>query len=174
MKSRILVSVIGVPVLVYVVLAAPPLVMTFALLVLASIGGDELQQCVSGKDQRRLVAMSGLCAGLIVLLYYCVPDSVEVFFLLELLVFFSYAIQKGGEVKFQQILAGLGGGVFIGWSFSAFLRLESAGIHRAWLLLPFILSFACDTFAYFAGLTLGRHKLAPKVSLDAQESRGLG
>ena len=32
------------------------------------------------------------------------------------------------------------------------------------MLLPFILSFACDTFAYFAGRAFGRHKLAPKVS----------
>ncbi len=56
------------------------------------------------------------------------------------------------------------GGVFISYSFSAFLRLEASGIPRAYLLLPFILSFACDTFAYFAGMTLGKHKLAPKVS----------
>ncbi len=42
--------------------------------------------------------------------------------------------------------------------------MEASGIHRAYLLLPFILSFACDTFAFFAGLTLGKHKLAPKVS----------
>ena len=67
-------------------------------------------------------------------------------------------------MKFNQIMAALFGSIAIAWSFSAFLRLESAGIHRTWLLLPFILSFACDTFAYFAGLTLGRHKLAPKVS----------
>ena len=42
--------------------------------------------------------------------------------------------------------------------------MEASGIHRAYLLLPFILSFACDTFAYFAGCAFGKHKLAPKVS----------
>jgi phosphatidate cytidylyltransferase len=61
-------------------------------------------------------------------------------------------------------MAGLFGSIAIGCSFSAFLRLEASGVHRAYLLLPFILSFACDTFAFFAGLTLGKHKLAPKVS----------
>lgn len=85
-------------------------------------------------------------------------------FLLEALVFFGYAIFKGGKVKFNQIMAGLFGSIAIGWSFASFLRLEASGIHRAYLLLPFILSFACDTFAFFAGLTLGKHKLAPKVS----------
>ena len=38
------------------------------------------------------------------------------------------------------------------------------GFHRAYLLLPVILSFACDTFAYFVGCSIGKHKLAPKVS----------
>ena len=52
----------------------------------------------------------------------------------------------------------------IPYSFSAFLRMGVSGIHRAYLLLPFILSFACDTFAYFVGCTIGKHKLAPKVS----------
>ncbi len=164
MKSRVLVAVVGVPLLLYVVLAAPSMVMGLALVLLAGIGGVELQQCVSGKGKRELMAMSGVCAGLTVTWVYGMSDAVEGFFLLELLVFFGYAIQKGGEVKFNQIMAGLFGSIAIGYSFSSFLRLEAGGVGRAYLLLPFLLSFACDTFAFFAGLTLGRHKLAPKVS----------
>ena len=164
MKSRILVAVVGVPVLLYVVLAAPPVVMELALFILAGIGGDELQKCVSGKDQRTPLPLSGLCAGLTVVWYYNSPEFVRGLFLYAALIFFGYAIFKGGEVKFSQIMAGLFGSIAIGYSFSAFLRLEASGVHRAWLLLPFILSFACDTFAFFSGLTLGKHKLAPKVS----------
>lgn len=164
MKSRILVAVVGVPVLLYVVLAAPPLVMEIALAVLACIGGNELQKCVSGKEQRTLLLLSGLCAGLTVVWYYNSPEFVRGLFLYAALIFFGYAIFKGGEVKFSQIMAGLFGSIAIGYSFSAFLRMEASGVHRAYLLLPFILSFACDTFAFFSGLTLGKHKLAPKVS----------
>jgi phosphatidate cytidylyltransferase len=37
--------------------------------------------------------------------------------------------------------------------------------HRPWLLLyAFVLVWAADTFAYFAGHRFGRHKLAPSVS----------
>ena len=164
MKSRILVAVVGVPVLLYVVLAAPPIVMMIALAILAGVGGYELQRCVSGAKEGVLVGMSGSCAGLTVIWYYNMPDAVEGLFLLELLIFFGYAIFKGGEVKFNQIMAGLFGCIAIGWSFASFLRLEASGLHRAYLLLPFILSFACDTFAFFTGLALGKHKLAPKVS----------
>ena len=52
MKSRILVAVIWVPVLLYIVLAGPPVLMALALVLLAGSGGCELQDCVSGKKQR--------------------------------------------------------------------------------------------------------------------------
>lgn len=164
MKSRILVAVIGVPVLVWVVLWAPSFVMMIALMLLAGIGAMELQQCVSGVKRSELVGLSAICGIFTVEWYYDRPVAMELLFVFYALIFFGYAIFKGGAVKFNQIMAGLFGSVAIGFSFSAFLRMEAVGIHRAYLLLPFILSFACDTFAYFAGLTLGKHKLAPKVS----------
>ena len=164
MKSRILVAVVGVPVLLYVVLAAPPIVMALALIILAGVGAMELQQCVSGAKRAELAGLGTLWAGLTVSWYYNTPERISVLFLVGAVFFFGYAIFRGGEVKFHQIIAGLFGSIAIGYSFSAFLRLEASGLHRAYLLLPFILSFACDTFAFFAGLTLGKHKLAPKVS----------
>ncbi len=164
LQSRVLVAVIGVPVLVWVVLWAPSFVMLFALCLLAGIGGEELQQCVGGVNHNRLKNMSFTCAFITVACYYYRPHLVPALFVLAVLIFFGYAIFKAGEVKFSQIMAGLFGSIAIGYSFSAFLRMEAAGIHRAYLLLPFILSFACDTFAYFAGCAFGKHKLAPKVS----------
>ena len=149
LQSRVLVAVIGVPVLAWVVLGAPSVVMLIALAILGGIGAMELQKCVSGVKHDRLTDFSFICAFATVL---------------AALIFFGYAIYKAGEVKFAQVMAGLFGSIAIGYSFSAFLRMESSGIHRAYLLLPFILSFACDTFAYFAGMAFGKHKLAPKVS----------
>ena len=164
LQSRVLVSVIGVPVLVWVVLWAPSIVMLIALCLLAGIGAMELQKCVSGVKRSELVGISAICAVFTVEWYYDRPAHMACLFVLEALIFFGYAILKAGEVKFAQIMAGLFGSIAIGYSFAAFLRMESSGIHRAYLLLPFILSFACDTFAYFAGRAFGKHKLAPKVS----------
>ena len=164
LQSRVLVAVIGVPVLAWVVLWAPPIVMLAALCVLAGIGGMELQKCVSGVQRSELVGMSAIFPVFTVAWYYDRPGYIGLLFVLEILILFGYAIVKAGEVKFSQIMAALFGGSFIGYSFAAFLRMEESGIHRAYLLLPFILSFACDTFAYFAGRAFGKHKLAPKVS----------
>ena len=123
-KSRILVAIVGVPVLVYVVLWAPSVVMMIVLCLLAGIGSWELQHCVNGGERFEWDSVGVLFSMWAIWVFYKRPDEIAV----------------------------------------SFLRLEASGIHRGWLLLPFILSFACDTFAYFAGLTLGRHKLAPKVS----------
>ena len=111
----------------------------------------ELQQCVSGTKKAELAAFSALLAGLTVGWYFNTPERVSVLFLMGLVFFFGYAILRGGEVKFNQIMAGFFGAAAIGYSFASFLRLEASGMHRAYLLLPFILSFACDTFAFFAG-----------------------
>ena len=165
LQSRVLVAVIGVPVLVWVVLWAPSIVMLFALCLLAGIGAMELQKCVSGGvKEKNLQEISAIYAVAVALWYYWQPEHMEMLLVAEVVSAFCYAIVQAGEVKFSQTMAALFGSIAIGYSFSAFLRMEAAGIHRAYLLLPFILSFACDTFAYFAGMAFGKHKLAPKVS----------
>ena len=164
MKSRILVAAVGIPALLYVVLAAPPIVMALVLSALAGIGSWELQNCVSSGERRGWESMGVLLSAWAVWVYYKRPEHIAIFFVAAGLLVSACAVLEAGKMKFQQLSALLFGGVFLSYSFSAFLRLEASGIHRAYLLLPFILSFACDTFAFFAGLTLGKHKLAPKVS----------
>ena len=120
---------------------------------------------MSSLQSRVLVAVIGVpVLAWVVLWYHWQPENLEVLLVAAVVIAFGYAILRAGEVKFHQVMAALFGSIAIGYSFSAFLRLEAAGIHRAYLLLPFILSFACDTFAYFAGRAFGKHKLAPKVS----------
>lgn len=164
MKSRILVAVVGVPILLYIVLLGPPLLLLAALALLAGIGGGELYRCVSKETDGFLSVAAVLIPCLTVGCCYSFPDYVGAWFLLSTLVVFAYAVCKGGAVRFDQIAAVLFGGIAIGYSFASFLRIYAFGVSRAYLLLPFILSFACDTFAYFTGLAFGRHKLAPKVS----------
>ncbi len=109
MKSRILVAVLGVPVLIYVVLWAPSIVMMTALCLLAGVGSMELQQCVSGVKRSRLVSLSAIVSIFTVEWYYDRPEVVALLFLLEGVIIFCDAIFKGGKIKFQQIMAALTG-----------------------------------------------------------------
>ena len=164
MKSRILVAVVGVPVLVWVVLWAPSIVMMAALCLLAGIGSWELQHCVNGGEHFGWESVGVLFSMWAVWGFYKDPDAIAAIYILAGILVSGLAVSYGGKMKFQQLAAILFGGIFLSFSFSSFLRLEASGIHRGWLLLPFILSFACDTFAYFAGRAFGKYKLAPKVS----------
>ncbi len=164
MRSRILVAAVGVPVLLYIVLWGRPLLLLGALALLAGIGGGEMYRCVSKEADRFLSVAAVFIPCLTVGCCYSCPDYVSWWFLLSTLAVFAYAVCRGGAVRFDQISAVLFGGIAIGYAFAAFLRIYASGVSRGYLLLPFILSFACDTFAYFTGLTIGRHKLAPRVS----------
>lgn len=164
MKSRIIVAVVGVPILLYVVLWGHPLLLLFALALLAGVGGWELYHCVGGERDGFLTVAAVFIPCLTVGWVYACPQFVGAWFILSALAVFTYAIFRGGAVRFYQIAAVLFGGIAIGYAFSSFLQILASGASRGYLLLPFILSFACDTFAYFAGLTFGKHKLAPKVS----------
>ena len=151
MRSRILVAVVGVPILLYVVLWGPPLLLLGALALLAGVGGWELYRCVGGKRDSFLAVAAVLIPCFTVEWCYDRPELVGAWFILSALAVFTYAIFRGGAVRFHQIAAVLFGGIAIGYSFSSFLRIYASGVSRAYLLLPFILSFACDTFAYFTG-----------------------
>jgi hypothetical protein len=103
LKSRVLVSVVGVPLLLWVVLGAPTIVMVVALCVLAGIGAYELQQCVSGNGKKDLGSTSAIMAMLTVLWYWRGAENVAVLVFVAAVLFFGFAIIKGGEEKFAQL-----------------------------------------------------------------------
>ena len=174
LQSRLLVSLIGVPILLYVVLGAPMWVLTVMLALLSGIGANELLHCVSGEKREpclRILTVSA--AALVPVCTSWQEEWILPLLLVYCLLAFAAAVIRGGEVKFNQLMAGIFAVVVIPYAFSAFLRIHVAG-HRGYLLLPFIFSFASDTFAYFTGRAIGRHKLAPKVSPNKTVEGALG
>ena len=164
LQSRILVAAIGAPLLIWVVLWAPPLVMNLMLAALSAIGAWELVNCAGSYKAWR--APAGLLAFLIesnVLGREDPAFTMPVMLTLLVLVCFAVAVFMAGKIKLLDILVTFFAVSAIPYAFSAFLRIHVAG-HRGYLLLPFLFSFASDTAAFFAGRALGRHKLAPYVS----------
>lgn len=164
LQSRLLVSAVGVPLLLWLILWAPVWALTAALMALAGIAAWELINCVGAGRLGLLRSLSILGALYMVAAAYRTDLLYPLAVAAIVLLIFGYAVVKGGEVKFQHIAAALLSVFAIPYAFSAFLRLDAAGFHRGFLLLPLIFSFGSDTFAYFVGSALGRHKLAPRVS----------
>jgi len=162
MKSRLLVAAIGVPILLCVIFLAPVWVIALALSVLSALGAYELCKCVGAPRMVGSLALVGSIWA--VFGSWLQVSQTELFLLAFVIALFAYAVIKAGEVKFAHIGAALFGMFAIPYAFSSFLRIEAMTDGRAWLLLPFLFSFASDTGGYFAGRAFGKHKLAPKVS----------
>jgi phosphatidate cytidylyltransferase len=60
------------------------------------------------------------------------------------------------------------GRVALGWLYGGLLPASIVGLRLRfgfdWVILAFVVTWANDTFAYFAGLSFGKHKLSEKVS----------
>ncbi len=164
LQSRLLVSAVGVPIILLLILWAPLWALAAALMALAGIAAWELMNCVGAGGLRFLRNIS-ICGAVLSVAASYRPDPCYFLALaVMVLLIFGCAVVKGGEVKFTHIAAALMAVFVIPYAFSAFLRLDAAGFHRGFLLLPLVFSFGSDTCAYFAGNALGKHKLAPHVS----------
>ncbi len=58
----------------------------------------------------------------------------------------------------------LTGGLYIGWGMAHLVALRQLGDGLAWVWLALLYTWGADTFAYFVGRSLGRHKLWPRHS----------
>ena len=165
MRSRVLVSVVGVPLILLIIFWAPAWVLAAALALLSAIAAFELTRCVDTAGEGRVLTGGAVrgALGAVWLQFQCVQwyGALLVFYTL---LAFAYAVCRAGAVRLQQVLTALFAAGALPYAFGAFLRLHDMGIHRAYLLLPLLFSFCSDTAAFFAGHAFGKHKLAPRVS----------
>ena len=165
MRSRVLVSVVGVPLILLIIFWAPAWVLAAALALLSAIAAFELTRCVDTAGEGRVLTGGAVLGalGAVWLQFPCVQwyGALLVFYTL---LAFAYAVCRAGAVRLQQVLTALFAAGALPYAFGAFLRLHDMGIHRAYLLLPLLFSFCSDTAAFFAGHAFGKHKLAPRVS----------
>jgi len=84
--------------------------------------------------------------------------SAYIFILMATMVFFR------SKCSFSDLALSFGGTAYITIFFLhiLFIRRAPLGNFNIWLI--FISAWSTDTFAYFAGRTLGRHKLCPSIS----------
>lgn len=164
---RALSAVVALPLLALLVLWAPPI--GFGLLVLL-VAGLALHECaaimLAGSSPRFRATIVALGVAFTAALYF-VPGLAFPWTLAALTATAAAVLFDPGEIP----AAGhrLGAAVFtvlyVGGLAAPLALLQRDADHgRAWVLLAVAVTFGNDTGAYFAGRTLGRHKLYPKVS----------
>ena len=195
MFKRVMVGVIGIPLLVLVLSFAPAWATMLLLMALCAVGAHELLHAVGAAGDKPLTALTVAMAGLLPAAVYAqgfygvellttegetLPGgelALPILALLFVLGLFLHAILrygKEGAVPFAHLTAGIFGGIVFPLMLSCLLRLRMGDHGTVMVWLPLAISFGSDTFALFAGMACGKHKLAPHVSPKKTIEGGVG
>ena len=176
MKQRILVAVVGIPLLLLVLCWAPHWATAALLAALGVIGAHELLAAVSGAEKTKsLWVLAGFMAVCTVFSTYAGMEAykgtvlVAVPWLLcaAVALLFLLAVRWFGRenaIAFQDVCAVLLWGVAIPLAMSCLLRLRLMEFGGGLVLMPLVAAFMSDSAALFTGMACGKHKLAPKAS----------
>ena len=167
MKQRVMVAVVGIPLLLVVVLVLPTAATVLLVSGIAGIGAFELLRAV-GKNVHRLQKVTIVMAALVPLTRYFFGITtmlcLEAAFVYAL---FAVSVHEYGKdsISFSDltscVMAGLIFPMFL--TCLALLRAEP-NYGKLYVLAPFFAAFAGDSLAMFGGMFFGKHKLAPHVS----------
>lgn len=168
MKTRILVAVIGIPLLLIGVFFAPRWVFAAFVSLVAAGSAWEFLRCI-GPAPLRIRAVTAVFAGLIPLLslksaYGTYTAAVVLLLFLYIFGELIVSYEKGAPIELLTVTGTLAAGVTMPLLISALVRLGGMERGPLYQFLPFVIAFSCDSGAYFVGLSMGRHKLAPRLS----------
>lgn len=170
MKTRILTAAVMLFLFVPVLWFSHLVVYPIALGLLSAIAAAELLRCL-GLMRDLVLSLPGvlLPAALTVAARLTADPrahlaAITATFFLFLLYGFAVAVFRAGRLRYGTLAGAIGGLFYVTVAFSSMVLLRDLPNGGYLFLLPFIGSWVSDTFAYFTGRLLGRHKLAPAVS----------
>ena len=179
MKARVLVALVGIPFLLLVLAWAPAWASLILIAGMCAIGAHEFMEAVAGERGRCLTPLAILSAIWIPACIYWEQamalwlGELVFVFLLFLCAIFRYEQEKA--VPFFALSAAIFAGSVFPMMLSCLLRLRLLPFVGQFLVfLPLCISFGSDTFALFAGMLFGKHKMAPHVSPKKTVEGGLG
>lgn len=166
MKTRILVGVIGLPLLLLVLLVMPAIATALLVAAMSVIAVYELLMRTGLVKDVRLVAVSALMA-----LFVCLWSSGQrdwtplmaalwVYFM----ALFGLMIASHAKLPFSEVCICAFAGIVVPMLLSSLTRILTMDFGRYYIIVPLILSFGTDSTAYFVGRAFGRHKMAPIIS----------
>ncbi len=165
LRTRILVSLISLPVLIGVILAGGALYFVAAVGILG-VGAWELHRLMRGGGYAPSLLVGWLVL-LVIVLAEVRPDVLGPGLTLALLLNMATTLRgfhDGAKTPFNNYALGAMTGLYPGWLGAGLIAIRLRPDGAAWILAVLAIVFAADTGAYAIGRTFGRHKLAPWVS----------
>lgn len=166
MKKRVIAASALLPLLLLVVLFAPKVITAVLFGLMASVGSYELLHATGYVKKTRLIVYCAIMAFAVAMWsYFDIKDiwahlGVVVFFV----VLFAEMMASEMQLSFEKVAVCFAAGILIPFLLTSIVRIHTTENGRFFVLIPFVLAFLSDTGAYFAGISIGKHKLAPTIS----------
>ena len=167
MKTRIIVSLVLLPLLLIIVLALPKICTAILFGLMAAIAAYELLIRTGYIKHIRLASYAMVMAFLVSLWsYYGMPYAAGVLGVLAFTgVLFGEMMLSHIKLRFEKVALCYVAGLLIPFFFTSLVRIHSvSGTGRYFIILPFIVAFMTDIGGYFIGRYLGKNQLAPAIS----------
>ncbi|MFQ5586287.1 MAG: phosphatidate cytidylyltransferase [Thermodesulfobacteriota bacterium] len=165
--KRVLTSIVAVPVLLAVLLYASS---AWFLAIILFVTIAALWECntltMAGDDRAGMVVAVVVGSALPLAVYWRGMDVLPLFFVVSLFLLFLYHLVGRRDISstVRYLGAGSFGLFYIPLLLSFMVLLRGAEGGRWWILFLFAVIWGNDTFAYYVGRSLGRHRLSKVVS----------
>ena len=170
MKTRILTSIVAICILLPVLYFSETAALPAAIALVAVISIYEMLGCIGVKKLYISLPIYAAASAMPFLLRYVGDGHVfaTVAFAIAaviLIYLFAVSVLSHGKFTFPALGSVFTSSAYIIAAYSAIIYIRDFGDHGKYLyLLVFIGAWVTDTFAYFTGMLLGKHKLIPDVS----------
>ena len=181
MLKRIIVGVIAALLMITILIFHNTPALSAAMALLAVIAAYEIEKCVQVKN-KAILGVSLVFTAFVPFYYEYAPEllakgiSIPVTAILSLYVvmLFILMLTNYENTKFEDVATVILATTFVPWAFSILIRLNDIDATNPaaydghygmfYILVGLFCAWLTDTFAYFSGKFLGKHKLCPKIS----------
>lgn len=165
--KRVLSGLVLIPLIVYIILYASEAWFFAAVSLITLAALWEFNTIGIVKEKNGLSAALGVFFGISILplFYFCSKEAVAPALIAAVFILFANGF-RADEFKDGALdaLYRTGGIIYIALPFSFFLLLRQQPSGQWWAMFLLVVIWANDSFALFAGKTLGRHKMTPRLS----------
>lgn len=170
MKQRIITAIVALCVLVPFIVFSDTFMLLIFSGVLSLVAVGEMLNCIGILKKLYITIPAMLVSTAAVLLTRLLPNDgnyLAVAFIIYF-IFIMYtltaAVFSRGKLDVTAAALGAMTTVYVSFGFSSIVLLRDMPNGQYLFILAFLTPWMCDTFAYFTGMAIGKHKLIPDVS----------
>ena len=167
MKARVIFGVVGAAFVLLALFVFPPVVAQVCMMLLSVCAAQEFTAAVAGKNNRLLQGAAMVLA--FGMSFASARNTYDGYFtramlFLGIVVLFAILLRCHTKMGFQELAGAYFGGIIIPYLLMSIIRMLTLEHGQVYVLIPLLAAWGSDTCALFAGMSFGKHKLAPVIS----------